>query len=129
MKTDDLLVRYFSAVAPSRDFETNLMQIPDAACFENQSLAQVGRDTIDLTRRVKRQALERYGALLFVMMFFVVAIDVIPSAFLRARTPLTSIAESITTIAGQSSLIWLAVPLFTTIVTLFGAKRLPRLLP
>jgi hypothetical protein len=136
MNNDDVLVRYFSTVTPSPNFESDLLRISTMEgalerqkTSEYRALLEVDREIQVLARRFKQQVRESYLTLGAVAISSIVTFNITSSVFLDMKMSLTEVAESISMIADLSSVLWLLLPLFTTLITVTidrrGSKELP----
>jgi len=136
MNNDDVLVRYFSTVTPSPNFESDLLRISTMeGSLERQKtseyrvLLEVDREIQVLARRFKQQVRESYLTLGAVVISSIVTFNITSSVFLDMKMSLTEVAESISMIADLSLALWLLLPLFTTLITVTidrrGSKELP----
>jgi len=136
MNNDDVLVRYFSTVTPSPNFESDLLRISTMEgslerqkAAEYRALLEVDREIQVLARRFKQQVRESYLTLGAVVISSIVTFNITSSVFLDMKMSLTEVAESISMIADLSSALWLLLPLFTTLITVTidrrGSKGLP----
>ena len=136
MNNDDVLVRYFSTVTPSPNFESDLLRISTMEgalerqkTSEYRALLEVDREIQVLARRFKQQVRESYLTLGAVVISSIVTFNITSSVFLDMKMSLTEVAESISMIADLSSALWLLLPLFTTLITVTidrrGSKELP----
>jgi len=136
MNNDDVLVRYFSTVTPSPNFQSDLLRISTMEgalerqkTSEYRALLEVDREIQVLARRFKQQVRESYLTLGAVAISSIVTFNITSSVFLDMKMSLTEVAESISMIADLSSALWLLLPLFTTLITVTidrrGSKELP----
>jgi len=136
MNNDDVLVRYFSTVTPSPNFESDLLRISTMEgslerqkAAEYRALLEVDREIQVLAQRFKQQVRESYLTLGAVVISSIVTFNITSSVFLDMKMSLTEVAESISMIADLSSALWLLLPLFTTLITVTidrrGSKGLP----
>jgi len=136
MNNDDVLVRYFSTVTPSPNFESDLLRISTMEgslerqkAAEYRALLEVDREIQVLARRFKQQVRESYLTLGAVVISSIVTFNITSSVFLDMKMSLIEVAESISMIADLSSALWLLLPLFTTLITVIidrrGSKGLP----
>jgi len=136
MNNDDVLVRYFSTVTPSPNFQSDLLRISTMEgalerqkTSEYRALLEVDREIQVLARRFKQQVRESYLTLGAVVISSIVTFNITSSVFLDMKMSLTEVAESISMIADLSSALWLLLPLFTTLITVTidrrGSKELP----
>ncbi|MFM7395625.1 MAG: hypothetical protein ACKO42_00735 [Gammaproteobacteria bacterium] len=130
MNNDDVLVRYFSTVTPSPNFESDLLRISTMEgalerqkTSEYRALLEVDREIQVLARRFKQQVRESYLTLGAVAISSVVTFNITSSVFLDMKMSLTEVAESISMIADLSSALWLLLPLFTTLIIVTIDRR------
>jgi hypothetical protein len=130
MNNDDVLVRYFSTVTPSPNFESDLLRISTMEgalerqkTSEYRALLEVDREIQVLARRFKQQVRESYLTLGAVAISSIVTFNITSSVFLDMKMSLTEVAESISMIADLSSVLWLLLPLFTTLITVTIDRR------
>lgn len=136
MNNDDVLVRYFSTVTPSPNFESDLLRISTMeGSLERQKTSEyraqleVDREIQVLARRFKQQVRESYLTLGAVAISSIVTFNITSSVFLHMKMSLTEVAESISMIADLSSALWLLLPLFTTLIIVTIDRRELKELP
>ena len=136
MNNDDVLVRYFSTVTPSPNFESDLLRISTMEgslerqkTSEYRALLEVDREIQVLARRFKQQVRESYLTLGAVAISSIVTFNITSSVFLDMKMSLTEVAESISMIADLSSALWLLLPLFTTLIIVTIDRRELKELP